>query len=338
MTEAPHAEGMRNTPDAAVEALGGRFAALDLTFHRMKDARPGDVTSYWPGGADEDVMMCAFTGADIHEPFHRQDFFFINYAWRNAYQALSEEEGNLITIGQDECYIAQPYSGYALRAHDRRGVAIVGALIRRDAFYREFLPTIYADSSLFRFFVEPQTQRFADQFIHLPAPAENESNDIRTILGMMCVEYADKDGREDSQVMLKSLLTTLLLVIARRHRALAADASDGAPRTVSEQILSYMGDHSDVVTLQQIAVHFGYNPNYISTLIHQETGRTFTQILTEKRMERAVLLLRNTTLTIDEIAAMLGYTDKSAFHRAFKARFGVTPREYAATTNVVGAY
>ena len=64
---------------------------------------------------------------------------------------------------------------------------------------------------------------------------------------------------------------------------------------LARQIIDYMDDHSDVVTLKDIAAHFSYRPNYISSLLHKETGRTFTEILLEKRMERAVLLMKKLT-------------------------------------------
>ena len=119
--------------------MGIAFDSLDLTFHQMNTGVPGDVTSYWPGLDDEDVLICVFKGNQIHEPFHRQDFFFINYAYKNSYQALSEKYNNLITINEDECYIGQPYSGYALRADSIEDVVIIGVLIRKDSFFREYL-------------------------------------------------------------------------------------------------------------------------------------------------------------------------------------------------------
>lgn len=306
--------------DLAIKKLGMEFASLDLTFHRMKDGKPGDVTSYWPGSEDEDVLVCVFNGKEIHEPFHRQDFFFINYAYKNSYQALSEKYNNLIVIGEDECYIGQPYSGYALRADSEVDVTIIGVLIRKDSFFREYLPTVYTDSDLFKFFINPQKNNFSDEYIHLPVAREHA---IRMILEMMVVEYADR--KEDTQRILKSMLQTLLLEIARRYRIEKAGTS---PRSVTEQILDYMGDHSDVVTLKDIAAHFHYHPNYISALLHRETGRKFSEILLEKRMERAVLLMKNTPLSIEEIAAMLGYSNHSNFYKAFKEYYGVTPREF----------
>ena len=309
----------------AINKLGQEFNSLDLTFHQMKEGKQGDVTSFWPGSAEEDILICVFKGTAINEPFHRQNFFFINYAYKHDYQALSYKYDNLITIREDECYIGQPYSGYALRGNSETGLVIVGVLIRKDTFFREYLPTIYMDSNLFRFFIEPQSNKFSDEFIHL-TPGKDHA--IRFILEAMIIEYADR--REDTQRLLKSMLQTLFLQIARRYRI---ENIKNAPLPLSEQIIQYMTDHSNVVTLKDIAEHFSYHPNYISALLHKETGRKFTEILLEKRMERAVLLLKNTTLSIEELAAMLGYSNHSNFYKAFKMYYGITPREYLRREN-----
>ena len=309
--------------DLAINKLGIAFNSLDLTFHQMNTDVPSDITSYWPGPNDEDVLICVFKGNQIYEPFHRQDFFFINYAYKNSYQALSEKYDNLITINEDECYIGQPYSGYALRANNKEELIIIGILIRKDSFFREYLPTIYTDSSLFNFFIEPQTNKFSDEYIHLPVTKDHA---IRTILELMVIEYADKN--EDTQHILKSMLQTLLLEIARRYRI---ERSTTNKKTLAQQIIDYMEEHSNIVTLKDIATHFSYHPNYISALLHKETGKKFTEILLEKRMERAVLLMKNTTLSIEKVSALLGYSNHSNFYKAFKEYYKMTPREYLKT-------
>ena len=92
-----------------------------------------------------------------------------------------------------------------------------------------------------------------------------------------------------------------------------------------------MKAHSDVVTLKDIAARFSYHPNYISALLHRELGKTFTEILLEQRMERAVILLKGTTLSIEEIALMLGYSNSSNFYKAFREYFHQSPRNYIAS-------
>lgn len=305
--------------DLAFAKLGKEFAALDLTFHKMEHGQKDDLTSYWPGNEDENVMVCVFKGKEIHEPFHRQDFFFLNYAYLGSYDALSAKYNNLITIAEGDCYIGQPYSGYALRGKSLRDIIIIGLLIRRDAFFRDCLPIIYMDAALFRFFIEPKTNSFSDEHIHLAAQS---CQTIRSLLELMVMEYADR--REDTQRFLKAMLQPLLLEIARQH---IAKKEMAATPTLSERIVEYMDNHSDVVALKDIAAHFSYHPNYISAILRKETGRTFTDILREKRMERAVLLLQNTALSIEEISPLVGYSDISNFYRAFKSYYGHTPRE-----------
>ena len=55
--------------DLAIHKLAVAFASLDLTFHPMDTGVPGDITSYWPGSDDEDILICVFKGNQIHFSF-----------------------------------------------------------------------------------------------------------------------------------------------------------------------------------------------------------------------------------------------------------------------------
>ena len=46
----------------AIHKLGIEFQNLDLSFHQMKNAKADDITSYWPGQENEDVLICVFKG------------------------------------------------------------------------------------------------------------------------------------------------------------------------------------------------------------------------------------------------------------------------------------
>ena len=98
--------------------------------------------------------------------------------------------------------------------------------------------------------------------------------------------------------------------------------------SLSDKIINFIGEHFDTVTLKDIAKRFSYHPNYISTLLHREIGKSFSEILLEQRMERASILLNGTNLTNEEIALMLGYSNSSNFYKAFREFYGVSPKEY----------
>ena len=235
---------------------------------------------------------------------------------------MSANSNDKITINENECYISQPYCGYALRVESDEPSTIIGVLIRREAFFREYLSALSRDSTLFRFLLDPQTNRFSDEFVHL---SFTEDHAVRSLLENMAVEYADK--KEDTQSILKPMTLALLLYIARRYRL---QKPENEQMILTEQIKMYISDHVDNITLNELSKRFSYHPNYISALIHKQTGKTFKQLVLEERMKRAVILMKNTTLSNEEIAAMLGYSDQSNFYKAFREYYGASPRIYRA--------
>jgi YesN/AraC family two-component response regulator len=66
----------------------------------------------------------------------------------------------------------------------------------------------------------------------------------------------------------------------------------------------------------------------LSKLIKQSTGFTFQELLQRKRFQKAVMLLLDTDLSVEEIAEAVGYENLSYFYRQFKERYGRTPRKY----------
>ena len=141
-----------------------------------------------------------------------------------------------------------------------------------------------ANTKLFHFLLDPSTNQFSDEYIHYKV--EDDCN-IRTLLEMMVIEYANR--QEDTQVVLKSLTLSFLIQIARQY---VNTNREPANKSLSEKIVQYIGEHVDTVTLKEIAKHFSYHPNYVSTLLHREVGKSFSEILLELRMERAVILLK----------------------------------------------
>ncbi|MGN0035158.1 MAG: helix-turn-helix transcriptional regulator [Coriobacteriales bacterium] len=114
------------------------------------------------------------------------------------------------------------------------------------------------------------------------------------------------------------------MYLARLRR----DESAQGNAPVSEQMTAYIEQHLETVTLADIGTRFGYHPNYVSSLLRRQTGQTFSQLLLRTRMERACLLLRTTSLSIERIATMVGYPDTSNFYRAFRRTRRMSPREY----------
>jgi AraC-like DNA-binding protein len=65
----------------------------------------------------------------------------------------------------------------------------------------------------------------------------------------------------------------------------------------------------------------------------REHGVTFTQLLDQIRQEMALRHLRQQDLSVSELAPLLGYSETSAFSRAFRRWFGVSPRQWRSASN-----
>lgn len=318
----------------SLSALAEEFGRLDFTFRHYHEDGHDYLKNLWPGGADESVMVCVYRGDSIHEPFHRHDFIYFNYAYEQDYAALSDTEGNLVTIHEGECYIGQPFSGYALRSIAGITSTIIGVLIKKEVFFRNFLQTFASDNTLFHFFLDPEKEKYADKFLHF---SFRDVPEVRPLLELMVLEYANRT--EDTQQVLTSMATTLYLLVSRAFRTRANLVTNAVEEPEGErsvrEMLAYIDDHFRSASLKELSDRFSYHPNYISSMLHKETGKTFSAILLEKRMEHAAVLMRGTDLSNEEIADILGYTSTTNYYKAFRRYYGCTPREYSMRNGVM---
>ncbi len=101
------------------------------------------------------------------------------------------------------------------------------------------------------------------------------------------------------------------------------------PSKIIEEVLHYIAEHyRDDISLKLIAEAMFYSPNYLGGLFKQETGKSFSEYLTEYRIRKAAAYLEDYKLKAYEVAAKVGYRDIPTFIKNFKAVFQVTPSEY----------
>lgn len=100
-----------------------------------------------------------------------------------------------------------------------------------------------------------------------------------------------------------------------------------------QQIYKYLNDNfSQPIGLTNVSEHVNRNPSYISRFIKQATGRKFSEILAELRLEKAKKLLRSSNLKITQIAEQVGYPNLQYFTRVFTGQMNMTPAEYRKIT------
>lgn len=99
---------------------------------------------------------------------------------------------------------------------------------------------------------------------------------------------------------------------------------------VSDDIIAYIDENlgDTELSLASLSDKFNLSANYISMLIRNQTGRSYSVYLTDQRMRLALELLKGTDMSIDEIALKAGYFHKNTFYKVFKRTFSQPPNYY----------
>jgi AraC family transcriptional regulator len=89
---------------------------------------------------------------------------------------------------------------------------------------------------------------------------------------------------------------------------------------------------SDGLTLEELAMEAGLSRSHFARLFRAETGVSPHRYQSLQRVEKAKLLLRNTGMSLVDIAIELGFCSQSHFTQVFHAHAGMTPRQYREAT------
>ena len=82
------------------------------------------------------------------------------------------------------------------------------------------------------------------------------------------------------------------------------------------------------IKLADVAESVYLNPVYFSHVFKQQMGIRFVDYLADYRIEKAIVLMQDPTLTIHAIATSVGFFSSRYFAETFKKRKGMTPSEF----------
>lgn len=127
---------------------------------------------------------------------------------------------------------------------------------------------------------------------------------------------------DDIKVYIRHLLYQALEI---RNAASGRRYSDIIKKAINQIENTYM---SDTISLNTVAASAGMSPSYFSSIFSREMGRTFTEYLTEVRMEKAKELLACSSMKTSETGYAVGYKDPHYFSYIFKKMTGCSPKKY----------
>ena len=250
-------------------------------------------------------------------PMHTHNYVEIMYMCSG--QTTHQIEGRPpLTLCTGELLFLNQHASHAV---ERAGEEDVGVnFIVLPQFFDVALNLIGTDNVLGKFLLSGLRQSGGEMScLHFRvAEAPTVQNLVENLVWSLV--HPQPNARRINQATMGLLLLQLLNYTEDLEEASGNGAVLAALREIEENYRT--------ADLTRLAAELHVSLPYLSAAVHRATGRTFKELLLEKRLSKAAQLLRETRLTTQDIILAVGYENTSYFYRAFRARFGVTPKDY----------
>ena len=227
---------------------------------------------------------------------------------------------NYMVEGTD--YSLRPWDVLLVRHHMiHKAVIDVSVPYERVILYLSpvFTERLAADGLLSDCFAAAEKRRFC-----LVRPEEGEHAELSACLEAL--ENSTQDTELGAEVLRQALLAQLMVRISRiMQRDAGGENETAAYSDKISPVLSYINENlTGKLTVDELAAMSYLSRYHFMRLFKAQTGCTVYNYIRQKRLALAARLIRE-GMSAQAAASECGFTDYSAFHKAFTATFGVSP-------------
>ena len=147
----------------------------------------------------------------------------------------------------------------------------------------------------------------------------------KEIFERLIEECENGSARTANKIYLQSMVEQLIIIALRE---LPKQKSNNGSVFLNRS-LGYLYSHFfEDISVSDVAEHVGYTTNYFNSKFKEAFGMPFGEYLRDVRLSYSENLLKSPDISITEIALEAGFGNSSYFSRAFKSRYGVSPKNY----------
>ena len=254
-------------------------------------------------------------------PNHRHNYIEIMYMCAGKTEHIINEDRK-ITLETGDLLFLNQYSSHEILPARENDIGVNFIIL--PEFFDKILPMLEMNNPLSSFLAD--TLRHGSEtaeFLHFRVadmiPVQNLIENL-----IWSLLYQQPQDNHFNQLTM-GLLFTLL---ANAPERIVTETQEQSQDVFVMQVLKYIEDNYKNGTLEEISSKLNYSLSNASKRIKNRTGKTFKELLQEKRLRQAADMLRHTKVPVTDIIYQMGYDNTSYFHRIFRESYQMSPKHY----------
>lgn len=256
-------------------------------------------------------------------PLHVHTYMEVNYVYSGSTNYYIE--GKKISLSQGDLILVEPD---VMHGSDYRGKTdIVLNIVFEERFFSTVTNLHQAGRYPLYDFIVDNLNRTRKRKHYLVFRKDPETPEVEMTLQSIARLVLVKNRANHTFLLdgyIRLFFLHLLNAVCNDEESEYATEND----VITAEILQRISADPANVTLKEIAQKQGYNYNYLSNLIKENTGRSFSELKKSAQYGNVCELLIKTNYPVEEIARMCGFGNLSYFYKNFVLRYGVSPNHF----------
>lgn len=253
-------------------------------------------------------------------PSHKHNYIEFNYVYQgNFTQIIDSKE---ITLQKGELIFLNQYITHEIKASSKDDI-IINFIIRPEFF--DYIITLLDNENIISKFLLTTLYTNYDEGEYLYFKV-SERKSIQELVERIIIELYTSSIMKKATI--KLLVGLLLVELIKNSQDIEIYSVDNYEKLLIIQSLKYIEEFYDNATLSELSEKLNQPDYKLSKLIKKHTKMTFKELLQERKLSKAVELIKSTDYSIVEIIDLVGYENPTYFYKIFKDKFGMTPKDY----------
>jgi AraC-like DNA-binding protein/mannose-6-phosphate isomerase-like protein (cupin superfamily) len=261
----------------------------------------------------------------VEIPAHRHNFVEVMYVCQGRY--IHTIGGEKIVTEAGDLFFMNEYTQHSVSLGGEDDLAVNFTICKE--FFDFAFELVDKQNILSDYLVSLLcTDANWNQYLHIKTKDHYSiSQIVELLLWQFFVEQSERSPCNDDQIP-QLTMALLLAYITKDLQNLKVDTSSKLEDVTMRSVYAYIKQFYKNGSLSELAKNLHTSDSALSRQIKNASGKTFVELLQDKRFEHATILLKKTDLSISDISNAVGYENSSYFYRQFRDRYGISPKNY----------